>query len=263
MEIKGRVRYEVADGIGRIELSHADAGNALDLLMAHALRQAADRVLSDVSAGKVRVALIAARGKAFSVGGDLREFAGADDRAASVAATVRELHAALDSLQSLDIPTVSVVQGTAAGGALGLALACDVVLLSRGAKLVTAYTAAGLTPDCGVTWLLARRVSWARAMDLLLTNRVVSGEEAVAWGLASRLVEPSEIDAEVERVLSVLRAGSMTALSATKRLVREAAARDRSEQLRHEAATIARVIVEPDGVEGIDAFLQKRPPAFG
>jgi len=262
MEASGRLSYEVADGVARIVLTHAEAGNALDLLMATALREAADQLVAEARSGEVRVAVLAAQGRAFSVGGDLREFADAADRSAGVAATVRELHAALESLDSLDIPTVSVVQGTAAGGALGLALGCDIVLVARSAKLVTAYTAAGLTPDCGVTWLLPRRLSWVQAMDLVLTNRVLTGDQAAAWGLVSRAVELGDLEAEAERVVSGLRAGSSTALTATKRLVRESVHNDRAKQLRAEEATIARVIVEADGVEGIDAFLQKRPPIF-
>jgi 2-(1,2-epoxy-1,2-dihydrophenyl)acetyl-CoA isomerase len=260
--ILDRITYDVADGVGRIELSRPEAGNSLDQAMGQALRTAARRLQADAGAGVVRVGVIAARGKAFSVGGDLREFAGAPDRAAQVRATADELHAALAVLGSLQVPLVSVIQGTAAGGGLGIALAGDIVIAASEARLVMAYTASGLTPDCGLTWIIPRRVSWARAMDLALANRALTGAEAAAWGLVSRAVPAADLAAEAGQVISTLRRGPAGAFAAAKRLMAGAHEHSCAEEMDAEAATIARMIVEPDGVEGIDAFLAKRSPAY-
>jgi 2-(1,2-epoxy-1,2-dihydrophenyl)acetyl-CoA isomerase len=128
---------------------------------------------------------------------------------------------------------------------------------------VLAYTAAALTPDLATTWVLSRRVSWARSMDLLLTNRVLTGEEAAAWGLVSRAVPRQDLAAEVDAVVATLRGGASTALVGAKRLVAEAAGRTLAEQLDDELVTVRAAAVSADGVEGIDAFLAKRPPVFG
>jgi 2-(1,2-epoxy-1,2-dihydrophenyl)acetyl-CoA isomerase len=260
--ILDRISYDVTDRVARIELSRADAWNSLDQRMGRALREAASRLSAGASAGEVRVGVIAAKGKAFSVGGDLREFAGAGDRAAQVRTTADELHAALTTLRSLAIPLISVIQGTAAGGGLGIALSGDIVLAASEAKLVMAYTASGLTPDCGLTWVIPRRVSWVRAMDLALTNRVLTGEQAAAWGLVSRAVPSQDLAAEVGNVVNALRGGSPGALADAKRLMAQSHERTIIEEMDLEAATIAKVIVEPDGVEGIDAFLAKRAPVY-
>jgi 2-(1,2-epoxy-1,2-dihydrophenyl)acetyl-CoA isomerase len=185
-----------------------------------------------------------------------------DDRAAEVKATADGLHAGLATLRALDVPVVSVIHGTAAGGGLGIALVGDIVIAAAEAKLVLAYTASGLSPDCGLTWVLANRLSWARAMDLALTNRVITGSEAADWGLVSRAVPGEELDAAVDAVVSALRDGPSRSLADTKRLVGEAQARTFPDQLDQEAGNISRLIGEPDGIEGVDAFLAKRKPVY-
>jgi 2-(1,2-epoxy-1,2-dihydrophenyl)acetyl-CoA isomerase len=262
MNIGDRINYELADRVARIELAHSQAANSLDQRMAEALREAADLAAKDVASDDARVVVVSAQGRLFSVGGDLSEFAAAEDRGAQVKATADELHAALTTLRALEVPVVSVISGTAAGGGLGFALAGDIVIAAAEAKLVMAYTASGLTPDCGLTWVIPNRLSWPRAMDLALTNRLISGVEAADWGLVSRAVPAEELAAEVEAVVSMLANGASDALANAKRLMFESEARTMPEQMGHEADTIARLIVGPDGVEGVDAFLGKRRPSF-
>jgi 2-(1,2-epoxy-1,2-dihydrophenyl)acetyl-CoA isomerase len=262
VNIGDRITYELADRVARIELAHSQAANSLDQRMSEALHEAADLAAKDVASDDARVVVVSAQGRLFSVGGDLGEFAAAEDRGAQVKATADELHAALRTLRALEVPVVSVISGTAAGGGLGFALAGDIVLAAAEAKLVMAYTASGLTPDCGLTWVIPNRLSWPRAMDLVLTNRVLTGAEAADWGLVSRAVPGEELPAEVEAVVSMLSNGASDALANAKRLMLQSSGRTMADQLDHEADTIARLIVETDGVEGVDAFLGKRRPAF-
>ncbi|HSV41615.1 MAG TPA: enoyl-CoA hydratase-related protein [Nocardioidaceae bacterium] len=261
--ILDRITYEVVDRVARIELVHSGAHNSLDEPMGAALRTAADRAAKDAASGDARVVVVSAQGRVFSVGGDLGYFAGAEDRGAQIKATADGLHAGLATLRGLEVPVVSVIHGTAAGGGLGIALVGDIVIAAAEAKLVMAYTTSGLTPDCGLTWVISNRLTWARAMDLALTNRIVTGAEAAEWGLVSRAVPSTELDATVEAVVSALRDGSTRAFADTKRLMAEAQDRPFEDQLSQEAATISRAIVGPDGVEGVDAFLAKRKPVYG
>ena len=260
--ILDRVTYTVVDRVARIELAHSSAHNSLDQQMGRALHAAADRAAGDVASGAARVVVVTAQGRVFSVGGDLAEFGGSDDRGAQVQATAEELHAALAILRALDVPVVSVIHATAAGGGLGIGLVGDIVIAAAEAKLVLAYTASGLTPDCGLTWVVTNRLSWVRSMDLALTNRVLSGAEAADWGLVSRAVPASELDETVESILAGLREGPSGAFADTKRLMAQSQNRTFSEQLDEEAATIARNIAGPDGIEGVDAFLAKRRPTY-
>ncbi len=260
--IRDRVTYELVDRVARIELARGGALNSLDRQMGDAFRSAADRAAKDAASGDARVVVVSAQGRVFSVGGDLAQFGSVPDRGAEVQATADGLHAGLATLRALAVPVVSVINGTAAGGGLGIALVGDIVIAAAEAKLVMAYTASALSPDCGLTSTIPQRLSWARAMDLALTNRVLTGAEAADWGLVSRAVPAAELGATVDAVVSSLRDGPSGALAATKRLMAESPDRLFSDQLDQEAATISRLIVEPDGVEGVDAFLAKRTPTY-
>ncbi|MBS1870249.1 MAG: enoyl-CoA hydratase/isomerase family protein [Actinobacteria bacterium] len=256
------VGWHLDGSVARVVLARPEAGNALNLAMARGLAEAARRVRDGAEEGTVRAALVAAEGRAFCVGGDLSEFARSEDRGACVAEVATTAHEAIAVLQAAPVPVVTAVHATAAGGGVGLALCGDVVLMASTAKLRLAYTAAGLSPDCGASWLLPRRIGMARALDLALTNRVVTGAEAEQWGLASRVVAPESLGAEAEAVAVALAHGSRRALAETKRLLRESSSTSFEEQLAAEAATIAALAAAPDGREGVDAFLAKRTPEF-
>ena len=256
-----RVRWDLGDGVARLTLARG-AGNALDLAMAQGLREAAERVAVGVDSGRVRVAVLAAEGSAFCVGGDLRELAGAADRGKQVTAVVDELNRAINTLSEASVPVVSIIHGTVAGGGIGLALAADIVLMAASATMRLAYTAAGLSPDCGATWVLARRLGKARASYLALTNQPLTGSEAFAWGLISRAIPAGELDRVADDVVAGLRSGPAGAYVETKRLMAAADHRDLATQLADESDTIAALIVGPDATEGINAFLEKRSPSF-
>lgn len=260
-QAEARVQYSVADGVGTIELVRP-GGNALDLALADAFRGAAETLVADVAAGRVRVAVVRARGKMFSVGGDLADFAMAPDRGARVKAIADSIHAGLALVHALEIPVVSVIQGTAAGGGLGVALVGDIVIAAEEAKLLLAYTAAGLTPDCGISWILADRLSSPRFLDLVLTNRTITGREAADWGLVSRAVPAAELEAEVGTVVEGLRSGPTGSFAAAKRLMLESRGRTVVEVMDAEAEGISRAIVGPEGTEGVDSFIAKRRPVF-
>jgi 2-(1,2-epoxy-1,2-dihydrophenyl)acetyl-CoA isomerase len=172
------------------------------------------------------------------------------------------LHQTILTLSKAPVPVVSVVHGTVAGGGVGLALAADIVLMAAEATMCLAYTAAGLTPDCGSTWILARTLGTARALDMALTNRRLTGTEAAEWGLVSRAIPRAELDNVAQDVVSGLRAGPAGAYARTKRLMSAAGDRDLATQLADETATIGQLIVGADGTEGVNAFLQKRSVSF-
>ncbi len=260
--IRERVRYEVQDSIARVTLARPDAGNGLDLAMAEAIRDAAERACKDAEAGAVRAVLLAAEGQMFCVGGDLREIAEQTDRGAHLQAIAGAVHDGIRLLTGAPVPVVAAVGGTAAGGGVGVALAADIVVASATAKFAMAYTAAGLSPDCGTSWVLARRVGTVRALDLALTNRPLSAEDAAQWGLLSRVVDPERLAAEVDGIVAALAAGPRQAQAETKRLIRRADTVDLDSHLDDEAASISTLVATADGREGVDAFLGKRTPDF-
>lgn len=258
--LRDRVRVQVDDGQAVVTLARPTRGNALDLDAAEALREAARRCAGSPD---LRVVTLRAEGSTFCVGGDLRAIAVADDVSSYVHRVAATIHEAMTVLRQAPAILVTAVQGSAAGGGMGLALWGDLVVAGRGARFVAGYTAAGLSPDCGVSVRLAEALGQARALDLLLTNRELSAAEAEQCGLVSRVVDDDALDAVTRRIAVGLAAGSAPSLVATRDLLRSAARNDWCDQLSDEAATISRLAAGPDGREGVAAFVAKRRPSFG
>ncbi|MEW2045095.1 enoyl-CoA hydratase/isomerase family protein [Streptomyces sp. NPDC005476] len=243
------------DGVVELLLDDPGRGNALDLRTAEALRDRAGEAAADPG-GAV---LVRTTGGSFCVGGDLRAFADlGTETGAYVHAVATAAHAAVQTLYELPVPLVTAVRGAAAGGGIGLALVGDIALAARSARFRLAYTAIGLTPDCGASWFLPRLVGPRRAAELILTDRILTGEDAERWGLVTRCVDDGELDEAAHRAAAGLAAGATGALRAAKALLR---AGDR-DGLRHHLAEEARSIADlADGPEAQDrmaSFLASR-----
>lgn len=256
------VRIHVVDGVSTAVLNRPDAGNALDRATADALASWAEGLDSEAAAGRTRVAVLRHEGSAFCVGGDLRHFMAAQDRAGELSHVVSRLHAAILAWSDSQVPVISVVDGVAAGGGLGLALGADLVIASERARFASAYIAAGLSTDCGGSWVLTRRLGLARAMELVLTNRVMRAEEAAALGLVSQLVPSADLEETTGELARELARGPFGAIAQTKRLLRRAEHGALRELLADEADTIVRQSMTAEGAEGAVAFLEKRSPRF-
>ncbi|MBK3572788.1 enoyl-CoA hydratase/isomerase family protein [Streptomyces sp. MBT65] len=255
-----RVTVELdGHGLARVEMCRG-AGNAIDLAMARALREAAE----ECEKARVRAVLLTGRGRSFCVGGDLKEFAALpEERLPRHLTDVTDaLHVALRILAGLDAPLVVAVQGAVAGAGLGLVAAADVSLATTDAGFTAAYTAIGYTPDAGVSWSLPRLVGPRRAMDLLLTNRRVAAAEALGMGLVSRVVEPERLTEEATRTAAALARGATAAYGATRRLVDRALTAGLDEHLDAEARQLAVAAVSEEGREGVAAFVAGRSARF-
>ncbi|UUU36462.1 enoyl-CoA hydratase/isomerase family protein [Streptomyces sp. CA-210063] len=250
------------DRVVELRLDDPGRGNALDLRTAEALRDRAAEVAADPG-GAV---LLRAAGGSFCVGGDLRAFAGrGTETGAYVHAVASAAHAAIQALHDLPVPLVTAVRGAAAGGGIGLALVGDLVLAARSARFRLAYTAIGLTPDCGASWFLPRLVGPRRAADLVLTNRVLTGDDAERWGLVSRCVDDEELDDAAHRAAADLAAGSGAALRAAKGLLRAGVDDGLRLHLAEEARLIAALADGREAQDRMASFLaaRGRPKAGG
>jgi 2-(1,2-epoxy-1,2-dihydrophenyl)acetyl-CoA isomerase len=256
------VALELGGGVARLTLDRPEAGNAIDLDLARSLRENAESLAGRDDVGAV---ILQGSGKAFCVGGDLGFMHAAGDGVGdAVAELVGEFHAAITALRALDAPVIASVQGVAAGGGMSLALACDIAWAAESARFTMAYTAAGLTPDGGGTWTLPRIVGERRAAELILTNRRLDAAEALELGIVGRVVPDGELDEALGELAAGLAAGPTKAFGAAKRLLAESTAgASFADQLEAEGASISARAAEPDGREGIAAFLEKRRPSFG
>ena len=250
-----RIRVEQSDGVCRLVLASPERHNAVD----HAFGRQFLAALSG-PARDARCVEIVAEGANFCVGGDISGFAAEPDRSLSELADA--IHAGQRALLDLAAPVVVAVNGWAAGIGLSLALSGDLIVLGAGARLRPAYTAIGLTPDGGMTALLPAAVGRARAMDMFLTNAPMGAAEALACGLASRVVADEDLHLAADGIAEGIAAGPFEALAATKRLVRRAGGVLTDAHLDAEAASIGERGLSPEGREGIGAFLEKRPPRW-
>lgn len=251
------VSYSFADGIARITLDDGDRGNPIHQDSVGQLRAAVRRSGAD----RARVILLTATGRFFSVGGDISRFGAAEDIGSLVDDLAEDLHRTVSDLVRSPAIVVAAVQGMAAGAGFPLAAAADVLLAARSAKFTLGYTKIGFSVDGG-TSLLVHSLGLHRALRLALLNDVITAEEAYAAGLVARVVEDDELVAAAETVAAQLAAGSATAQAATKQLLRTAAEESPESVLRAESLSIRARAAEPDGREGVRAFLEKRPAAF-
>lgn len=253
------VSIEKRAGLALVTLNRPAVGNAIDLQMAREL----DRCVRDLSTdSSVRVVLLSGAGGQFCVGGDLTCPAVADaDIHAHVLELTSILHTAITGLVHMNAPVIAAVRGTVAGAGIGLIAAADLAVVAASTKFRLAYSAVGLTPDCGLSWLLPQIIGRKRAMDLLLTNRVLSAQEAAAWGFVNEVVADEMLHEAAEQLAGKLAAGPLQAFGATKRLV-AAAQKELEAQMGMESRTIAAQRLHPEGREGVNAFFERRKPAF-
>jgi enoyl-CoA hydratase len=244
------------DEFALLRLNRPQALNALSFALVEDLSRAVD----EVAASDARALLVTGAGdKAFCAGADIAELAGR-----SLAQTRRgaELgQAAMDKISRLPMPSVAIVNGYAFGGGLELALACTFRLVAQNAKLGLPEIKLGLIPGYGGTQRLPRAVGEARALEMILTARALDAQTAVAWGLASRVIEGDLLAAGISFAREFSRY-SLPALGFARDAVQRALDTPLHEGLRIEADLSTLAFQLDDAREGMDAFMNKRKPAF-
>ncbi len=254
------LEYEVRDGVAFITLAREKAANALNLALCEELADAALAAGEDAS---VRAVVLGAKGKMFCAGGDLSAFGDAAGEAPTLLRKMTlHLHAAVSNLARMDAPVVAAVNGTAAGAGFSLACATDLAVAGESAKFTMAYTRAGLTPDGSSTWFLPRLIGRRLTLELMLTNRMLSAEEACDWGLVNQVVPDDQVAGTAAELAAKLAQGPTRSFGAVKQLVLSSGDESLETQMELESSCIARASGTPDGQEGIAAFLAKRPPKF-
>jgi len=253
------VTIDAATRVGTLELARPDKRNAMNA----ALVEAAHSGLNSLVANQqVRVIVVRGRGAAFCAGADLEAIRALskatrdDNRKDSI-----RLGNFIEALVRCPKPTIAAVHGPALAGGAGLASACDLVICTPEATFGYPEVKIGFVAAI-VMVLLVRQVGDRKARDLLLTGRVLTGREAVDFGLANRIVPPECLDAEVAKLAKSLVAASPMAQSRTKELLSETWERELTEAIHRAAEANALAREMPDCVEGVAAFLEKRKPVW-
>jgi 2-(1,2-epoxy-1,2-dihydrophenyl)acetyl-CoA isomerase len=252
--------FDVQKNVGHVTFNRPEAANAINLELSKDLMNAL--MLCDEDP-LIRAVLIKGSGPLFCAGGDVKSFVEkGDDLPHYLKQITVHLHGAMSYLVRMDPPVVAAVHGSAAGAGMSLACACDITLAADSARFTMAYTGIGLTPDGGATYTLSRSVGVKRTLELALTNRLLSAEEAVQWGIVTKVVPEKDLINEATALAESLAAGPTKAFGATKRLLQSGLTESFEGQMKHESRSISEMARTADAREGISAFVGKRAPDF-
>lgn len=259
------VLCEVRGAVALVTLNRPQSLNSFTRAMHHDLWAALDRIEADAA---IRACVVTGAGRGFCAGADLSEFdlnPGPDQvqRADPGPIIDEAFNPTVRRLMALRVPTIAAVNGVAAGAGASLAFTCDLAVAAPGASFIQAFSRIGLIPDAGGTWFLARKAGIARAMGAALLGDKLPAAEAKAWGLIWDVAPEGQDVVEAALALAQRLAVMPTkALVATRQALRAACTNDLDAQLDLERDTQSALGRTHDYIEGVTAFLQKRPPQF-
>lgn len=255
--------YEVSDRVATITFNRPERMNTITPTM---LGRLSDRLLAADADPEVRAIVITGNGRAWCAGLDVGAAASGDgiggDGGAGATGEFDLRDAPPVVLHKIDTPTIAALNGGAAGYGMDLALGCDLRIAADTAKLSAAYTARGLVPESGGTWLLPRIIGWSRAAELLFTARTLDAAEALEFGLVSRVVPGDDLESAARQVAAEVAANAPLAVRAAKRLMRHAMSEGLEDHVQRQYLALLPLFGTKDFQEGLRSFLEKRPPEF-
>ncbi|HTG86604.1 MAG TPA: enoyl-CoA hydratase-related protein [Pyrinomonadaceae bacterium] len=256
------IQLEMRGNVCVLTLNRPDRLNALTVETANDFKAAVGEALQQGA----RAIVLTGSGRAFCAGGDLRamqEMATNEGRVeAFFDEPLRILNEAILLIRKTPVPFIAAVNGVASGGGCNLALACDLVVAAESAKFNQAFIKIGLVPDCGGTFILPRLVGLKKAAELMFTGDLITAQQAVAMGMINSAVPDAELMAQVRSLAERLAQSPTAAIAQIKRLLDASAVNDYGGQLDREREAQIEAGKTKDFVEGVSAFLEKRPARF-
>jgi 2-(1,2-epoxy-1,2-dihydrophenyl)acetyl-CoA isomerase len=250
----------IDDGLAHVILNQPERGNPIDGEFCREFGLCIGE-LSERS--DVRAVLLSARGRLFSVGGDLMSLVKQEESLPrTIKAWTADLHAAIARMVRMRAPVVVAVQGNVAGGSVSLMAAADLVVLGESARISAAFSKIGFSPDSGSTTTVTRRIGVARARRFFLLGETLDSKTALSLGLVDFVISDSAVQSEATRIAKELAAGPTEAFGAIKHLFYQTPDRSLESQLEEEAQTLAAISRTADAREGVKAFVEKRKPVF-
>ena len=239
-----------------ITLNRPDVYNAINRAMHEGLAAA----LREAGAPGIRAVVLTGAGRGFCSGQDLREFESLPGGVRN--ALEQTYHPNVRAIRSLEKPVIGAINGPVAGAGLSIACACDVRIGASSANFVPGFIGIGLVPDAGSTWFVHRLLGFARGFEWMVSNRRLSAEEALEWGLVSEVVADDGFPDRAAELGAWYAALPTRAVAMTKRLFEHAYSSSLDQQLGLEAELQQAATETSDFAEGVAAFLEKRPPEF-
>ncbi|HYQ90864.1 MAG TPA: enoyl-CoA hydratase-related protein, partial [Candidatus Competibacteraceae bacterium] len=244
----------------RITLNRPASYNALDLALARELSDMLLRLSTDES---VRVITITGAGEAFSAGGDIRRaMAHPNGPGAAFHELATYVHLCVTEIRRMRKPVIAAINGVAAGGGFSLALACDFRIMAESARLKQGFTSNALCIDVGGTFTLPRLVGLARALEIAAFDEPIPAEQALEWGLVTRVVPDIEVVPEAQAMARTLLRKSLHTFGWSKQLLTDSFETPFETQLERERQGLVSCASHREGIEGMSAFLEKRKPDY-
>jgi 2-(1,2-epoxy-1,2-dihydrophenyl)acetyl-CoA isomerase len=249
------------DGVAHLRFNRPEAANGLDVPFLQSLYAALMRVHGEPA---VRSLLITGEGPHFCAGGDVKTFASKGEALPDYLREATQwLQISASALMRLQAPVVAAVHGFAAGGGgFGIVCAADLVIAGESAKFMLGATRVGMAPDAGGSVTLTQLVGLRKAMEIALTNPVITASEALDMGLITRVVADDSVQDEGLALARELASGATLALAATKRLLWDGLGATVEARLPEEARTVSELSGTADSREGLAAVIERRAPTF-
>ena len=255
--------YELTEHVGVIRFNRPERMNTITPTM---LRSLSERLLEADADPDVRVVVITGNGRAWcagldvgaaasgeGIGGDTSNMGGGEFNLRDAPPIV---------LNKIDTPTIAALNGGSAGYGMDLALGCDIRIAADNAKMSAAYTARGLVPESGGTWLLPRIVGWSKAAELIFAARTLTASEALDLGLVSNVVPGDELMDVAFGLAGEIATNAPLAIRAAKRMMRHAMSEDFEDHVQRQYLALLPLFASKDFGEGLASYLEKRPPEF-
>lgn len=256
----GLALYDVTDGIATITLNRPESLNSLNEELSLATQEALAQAAGDPA---VRCVVLTGAGRGFCSGADLAGLDVEPGEPIPVGNILRRrYHPIVTAIVSMEKPVIASVNGIAAGAGASLACACDFRIAADTARFFQAFVKIGLVPDSGGTYFLPRLVGMAKALELAMLGDIIDAAEAARIGLVTKVVPAAQLAAETRAFAERLATGPTRAYGLTKRALHFGAVADLHSALELEAEVQEHAVRTHDSVEGVTAFLQKRPPDF-
>lgn len=264
MTTRTTIKLETNDGIALLTLNRPEVLNSINMELIAEFRAATAEAKADPEA---RVLVITGAGRGFCAGADLaaqgQRHAGMNVGEGVAHGMEVAFNPMMRELMEIGKPVIAAVNGTAAGGGVGLALAADIVIAAKSATFIQVFgPRLGLIPDLGTTWALPRLVGRARALALTLTGDRLPAETAAEWGMIWKCVADEALIDEAMALARKLAGGPTNAFGEIRKAIDISERHSFAEQLDYERKVQGRLGDHPNFVEGVTAFLQKREPKF-
>ncbi|MCB1683920.1 MAG: enoyl-CoA hydratase/isomerase family protein [Pseudomonadales bacterium] len=253
--------YEVADHVATITFNRPEQRNTISGPM---LAEFSRNLLKAEADREVRAIVITGTGKFFCAGLDLqagtKSLGGGGQSSGGGNLDLRNTPPTV--LHNLDTPTICALNGSAAGYGMDLALGCDIRLMAQDAKLAAAFTARGIVPESGGTWILPRLLGWSKAAEIIFTGRTLLADECESLGLVSRVVPTADIHTVANQLAREIAGNAPLAVQASKRMMRMGMNETFNDHVHHVFLQLLPLFQSDDFKEGMKAFLEKREPDF-